>query len=138
MPYFGYSDTLALLKIQAGEMPQRPYGMIADPVWEYLEKCWSRDPKQRPPIADVCSAFSRFRSLPQVVHTLEGRSPIEELPGKLKLQVQSIKISLDKPKQQHFSIRFKYGNKDHTTLPTKVVTSDEHTWFVSRPVHRHH
>lgn len=112
--------------------------MTARPVWEYLEKCWSRDPQQRPPIADVYSTFSGFRSLPQVVHTPDGRSPMEELPGRLKLQVQSIKLSLDKPKQQQFSVRFKYGNKDHTTSPTKAVTSDEHIWFVFRPVLRHH
>ena len=59
---------------------------------------------------------------------------MEELPGKLKLQAQSIKISLGKPKKQRFSVRFKYGNEDHTTSPTtKTLAGDEHTWFAFRP-----
>jgi len=133
MPYSGCSDTLTLLKIQAGEKPQRPSNGIADPVWEFLEKCWGVDPTTRPPTAEVLGAFSEFRSLPQAVHAPEGRSAIEELPGKLKLQVQGIKISLNKPNQQRFYIRFRYGEKDHTTSPTNAVTDDEHIWFVCRP-----
>ena len=56
-----------------------------------------------------------------------------ELPGILKLQIQSIQISLNKPKQRKFSVKFKYGNKDHTTSQsTKAADGDEHTWFVFR------
>jgi len=59
---------------------------------------------------------------------------MEELPGKLKLQAQSIKISLNKPRRQRFSVRFRYGNEDHTTSPTtKALAGDEHTWFAFYP-----
>lgn len=52
------------------------------------------------------------------------------MPGRLKLQVQSIKIPLNNPKRRKFSVKFKYGNKDYKTSPTtKAVVGDEHTWF---------
>ena len=88
---------------------------------------------KRPPTADVVDAFSGFRSLPQVMHTPEGRLSIEGLPGKLKLQVQGIKISLNKPKQQQLSIKFKYGDKEYTTSLTKAAAGDEYIWFVFSP-----
>ena len=59
---------------------------------------------------------------------------MEALPEKLKLQVQSIKISLNKPKQQHFSIEFEYGKEHHMTArTTEVAAGDEHTWSEFRP-----
>ena len=126
MPYSGSNDTAALHKIQAGETPQQPSDEIYDAVWEFLEKCWNRNPSKRPPIAQISDAFSEFRSLPQVMPT----PATEELPGKLKLHVQSVKIPLDKSKQHEFSVRFKYGNKGHTTALAKPMGgSDEHTWF---------
>ena len=132
MPYYGCSDTHTLLKIQAGEKPQRPSDWVANPVWEFLGKCWSRDPTNRPPTADILDAFSRACSLPRAMPAARGPSAIEELPGKLKLQVQGVRISLNKSKQQRFYIRFRYGDKDHTTSPTNAVTGDEHIWFVFR------
>jgi len=132
-PYSGCSDTVTLLKIQAGEMPQRPSDGITDPVWEFLERCWSRDPTKRPPIAEVYGFFSQLRSNPQVTYPTEGRSAMEELPGRLKVQAQSIKISLSRPKRQRFYLKYRYGNKDHTTSPTtKSVAGSEHTWFAFR------
>jgi len=133
MPYSGCSDTHSLLKVQAGEKPQRPSDGIDDPVWEFLEKCWRGDPTKRPPTANVFDAFSGFRSIPRPVHAPEGRSAIEELPGKLKLQLQGVRISLNKPGRQRFSIRFRYGEKEHTTSPTDGVASGEHTWSVCHP-----
>jgi len=131
MPYSGYNELIVLQKIKAGERPQRPSDGIADPVWEFLEKCWSGDPTKRPPTAEVRDAFSKFRTFPEA--TLPNlRSPIEELPGTLKLQVQAIRISLNKPRKQQFSVEFKYGNKDHTTSFTEAVAGDQHTWFVFR------
>ena len=113
--------------MQIGELPQRPSG-VDDVVWEFLQKCWSRDPTKRPPTAQVCDAFSQFCSLPRFAL---GKSA---LPGDLMLQVQSIKISLDKSKQPRFFVKLKYGNKGHTTPLAKPVDgSGEHTWFVPRP-----
>jgi len=110
-----------LLKKREGEIPQRPPDAdgIADPVWEFLERCWSRDPAKRPPTAQVYESLSKLRPL----------------PGNLSLRVQGIKTSLKKSKQQRFSVRFKYGNKYHTTTPTsKVVAGDEYTWFGFNPL----
>ena len=115
-------------KIQAGEMPQRSFE-IADTVWKFLEECWSRDPKKRPSAARVCDTFSQSPSLPRVVSTPGGRPAVVELPGKLKLQVQSIKTPLNKTKQQHFSVEFEYGKEYHMTAPTmELAAGDEHTW----------
>ena len=76
--------------------------------------------------------FSKFRSV---------RKAVEELPGKLKLWVQSVKISLNKPKKQRVYVKLNYGNKVHTTpLTSKVVVGDIYTWFVfthSCPRYRH-
>lgn len=120
-------------------MPQRPPNKIADPTWEFLEGCWSRDRTKRPSITQVCDALLQSPSPPRFVHTPEGGAGAEELPGKLKLQVQSIQISLNKPKQRKFSVKFKYGNKDHTTsLSTKAAAGDEHTWFVFYPLYLPH
>jgi len=129
MPYSKYNDTVTLAKIQAGELPQRPSNGIDNSVWEFLEKCWNREPMHRPSTAQAYEAFLQFRYLPQVAPT-EGRPGMEELPGKLRLQVQSIKISFSKSKQYQLCVRLKYGNKNHTTSPTTkaVDSSDEHTW----------
>lgn len=125
-----------MLKIQAGEKPQRPSDGILDPVWDFLEKCWSSKPAKRPLVAQIHGTFSKPRSASQILRIPEGRLAMEELPGKLKLQAQSIRISLSKRKKQRFSVRFKYGNEGHTTSPTaKVSAGDEHTWFVLRSSH---
>jgi len=134
MPYSGCSEHIVLQKIKAGERPQRPSDGIADPVWEFLEKCWGGDPTKRPQTAKVRDAFSGFRTLPQATHPSDGRSLIEDLPGKLKLQVQGIRISLNKPKQQQFSVKFKYGDRDHTTAPTTAASGDDYSWSAFHPL----
>ena len=96
-------------------------------------KCWSRAPTKRPPTAEVPDAFYGFLSLPQATRPPDGRPPTEDLPGRLKLKVQGIRISLNKPKHQEFSVKFKYGNGGHTTSWTKPVAGDEYPWFVLRP-----
>jgi len=113
-------------------MPQQPSANDNE-IWEFLKRCWSRDPTKRPPTVQVSDAFSQFSSLPQAITGCVGPG-IEELPGKLKLQVQSIKISLKELKPQ-FLVKFKYGSSGNTTsLATKAVGGpDEYTWFTSRP-----
>ena len=133
-PYSECNDRTALAKIQDGEIPQRPPSGIADSIWELLEECWNRVPIIRPPIAQVLNALLYPPTLPQVTPTPEGRPAVGELPGKLKLQVRSIKISLNKSKRQKYSVKFKYGNRDYMTSPTtKAMTGDEYTWFAFRP-----
>ena len=108
-----------LSKIRAGARPQRPSGGISDTFWELLENCWSGVPAKRPSATQIYDAFSEPRSLVQ---------------GTLSLQIQSIKITLDKPGRRRFSVRIKYGNNYHTTSPTtKVIAGDEYLWFEFRP-----
>ena len=98
-------------------MPKRPSEGTTDPVWQFLEECWSWDPSERPSTTRVYNTLSKFRV-------------IEELPAKLELQVQSIKFSLIRPKKQQFFVKFKYGDKGHTTsLATRAAAGDEYTWF---------
>ncbi|KAF9650321.1 kinase-like protein [Thelephora ganbajun] len=130
-PYYKDNRSNMLSKVQAGEIPERPSDRINDPAWELLQKCWGKNLSERPPTVTVYKTLSELSSCPQVIHTPqpEGRSVTGELPGKLKLQFQSIKISLDKSKQQQFSVKLKYGSKDYTTALTKPVDdSGEHTW----------
>jgi len=60
MPYFECIDTVMLLKVQDGEIPQRPPDGIADPVWEFLERCWSKNPMERPSTAQVYESLSKL------------------------------------------------------------------------------
>ena len=118
MPHSGCDDAVALSKIRAGKTPKRPSEGIPDPIWQFLEKCWSMDRRKRPSAAGFYNALSRFCSVP---------------PGKLKLEVQKIKISLIGAENQQFSVKFEYGYKSYTTsLTTTTATRDEYTWFVFR------
>jgi len=127
VPYSGWNESAVQTKVLVGELPQRPSG-IDDTVWEFLRRCWSKDPTKRPSIAQVCDAFSRFCLLPKFTPNPKGQLATE-LPGRVKLLFKSIKVSSDKPKQQPFSVKLKYGNKEHTTSPTKRLdTSGGHTW----------
>ena len=125
MPYSGCDDIVTLLTIRAGKRPQRPSHGIPDPVWQLLEECWSRDPQERPSVTQVYNILSKFRSV---------RPAIEELPGKLTLQVQGIKISPTRGMGQQFSVKLKYGDNCHTTsLTTITIGDDEYAWFAFRP-----
>jgi len=131
IPYAKHNDAVTLSVIQAGEIPQKPSEGMDGTVWEFLEKCWSRDVTKRPSSHQVYDSIFRFRSLPQVIPSLNGRLEMEELPGKLRLQVQSIRISLNKSKQHQLCVKIKYGNRDYTTAPTMKAAggSDEYVWF---------
>ena len=121
MPHSGCDDTVALSKIRAGKIPERPSEGIPDQIWQLLEKCWSMDPQERPSATQFYDALSRFRSF---------RS------GTLRFGVQRVKFSSTGAKNQQFSVKFKYGNKSHTTslasLTTRTAAGDEYTWFVFR------
>jgi len=119
-PYAGCDDTTAMLIVQAGKTLQRPSDGISDPVWQFLEKCWIWNPQERPSATKLYDAFSRFHAT-------------QELPEKLKLEVRGIKIPFAIPKEQQFTVKVKYGNKNHTTPLTTKVVADEHTWFVFLP-----
>ena len=125
VPHAGCDDNVALSNIRAGKAPQRPSDGVTDLVWEFLEKCWNMDPSRRPSAARVYDAFARLSSLPP---------EIQRLPGKLVLEVQSIKISLNELRQQWLCVKFQYGNKGYTTsLTTNAVIDGEYMWFAFRP-----
>ena len=125
VPYSECDDVVTLSNIRAGKIPQRPSKGIPDPLWQLLEKCWSMNPLKRPSATQVYNALSESRS----VHPV-----IEELPERLELRVQSIKISFIGAKKQRFFVRFKYGNERHTTsLTTGAAPGDEHAWFALCP-----
>jgi len=125
MPYSGCDDAVALSTIRAGKTPERPSEGIPDPVWQLLQECWNEQPWDRPPAAQIYKTFSKFRSVHKAV---------EHLPRKLKLRVQSIKISLDEPRKHRVYVKLKYGNNVRTTSPAmEVVAGEEYTWFGSRP-----
>ena len=50
--------------IQAGELPQRPSDGIPDPIWAFLETCWSRNSWDRPSTVQVYDTLSRFQPTP--------------------------------------------------------------------------
>ena len=59
---------------------------------------------------------------------------MEGLPGIVVLQVQSVKLLLNGPRQQRVYVRFKYGNMAYTTpQTTQVVAGDEYTWLALGP-----
>jgi len=132
IPYAKHNNAVAFSMMRAREIPQKPFEGMDDIVWEFLEMCWSRDVTKRPSSHQVYNSMLRFRSLPQVIPALGGRLRMEELPGKLRLEVQSIRISLNKPKQHQLCVKIKYGSRDYTTAPTMkaVGGSDEYIWFV--------
>lgn len=122
-PYYEYKCCDAFSKILQGKMPQRPSDGIIGPVWKFLERCWSRDPAKRPSTDEFCKTFSQSES--QV---------LSELPRRLELQVQSVRISLSGSEKQRFSVKLRYGGNIYTTLPTTSIgDSGEQTWSVFRP-----
>lgn len=139
-PYNSYKGHLLLAKVQAGENPARPpAGVIPDPVWEHLEKCWRRTPRERPSsveayttLAILSSRVSQYTVVPQYtvapqnVQVSRGQRT-GELPGKLKLQFLSLKLSPpDQPRSHQIYVKAKYGKRNHTTKP--LDSSGEHKW----------
>ena len=81
------------------------------------------NPLERPSVTQVYNTLSKFRSI---------HPAIEELPERLRLQVQSVKCSFTRVKNPQFFVKFEYGDKDHTTsLTTRAAAGDGYTWFAS-------
>ena len=119
-PFDKDDDSAVFSMLQTlGERPQRPSDGSADPIWKVLEKCWHENPFRRPEAAWVYDAFSILHSLPP-----------GKFPWRLKLYVQSIKISLNRPKQGRVYVKFRYRLNNHTTsLTAGVLAGDLYTWF---------
>ncbi|TFK51372.1 kinase-like protein, partial [Heliocybe sulcata] len=41
-------DSVVILAVIGGARPPRPEGRIDDSIWEIIETCWTRNPKERP------------------------------------------------------------------------------------------
>lgn len=111
------------------DIPVRPHGMLDDLVWGVLEKCWSRTPEERPPIAEV---YHTLKSCPKVIPTPQSRSATGELPGKFKLHVHSIKTLGHWPSKRPIYVKFKYRNRDHLTYQVNLDHRREYIWFALR------
>ena len=109
-------------------MPQRPSAGINDKVWLFLQKCWSMNPSERPSTTQLCDALPRFRSLPQTPNTPVGRLGIEDLPYKLNLRVESLRISPSKPDQRRFYVNLRYMAWEHTTSLSTGAVDGRYTW----------
>ena len=117
---------------------------IDDLVWELLEKCWSRKPASRPKTVELRNPFSDrvfYREPPTARDSLSSSEPeaefqpttAEELPGKLRVLVQNIKILVDERKKRRFTVKLAYGNHIYVTAPTRPVDSSPgYTWSTLR------
>ena len=85
------------------------------------------NPLERPSATQVYNTLSKFCFNPHLMD--------KELPGRWHLGFQSIKIPFTRAKKQQFSVKLKYGDKDHTTRLTMMaeVSDEEYTWFVLQP-----
>ena len=118
-------------KVQAGEIPERRPGRIADPVWNLLEGCWRKVPARRPPLVKIYNVLSNYRSRPGVTDTPQEQE-IEGLPKELRLKFQSITPSpaAELPKGRGLYLKVKYGEMNYKTPPTDDEdSSGQKTWY---------
>jgi len=129
IPYSGCDDAAAISNIQARKSPKRPSEGIYDPVWLFLRECWSMEGRKRPTAAKVYDSFSKFRAT-------------EELPEKLKLEVQSIDIPfIGAEPGPWYQVVVGYGGKGHAVGvisrrredTTRGTARNENIWFAFRP-----
>ena len=71
------NDMIAQSKVAAGEIPERGFGRIADPLWGVLERCWSKFPAERPPLVELYNGLSSYctpppgiAGIPQEMHVI--------------------------------------------------------------------
>ena len=57
VPFFRLSTVAAVLKVLDGKCPTRPRGVegwwFPDSIWDTLECCWKRSPRDRPEIKEI-------------------------------------------------------------------------------------
>ena len=119
-------------KVQAGEIPERRPGRIADPVWNLFKRCWRKDPARRPPLVKLYDVLSNYRSRTGVTDTPQERE-IEELPRELRLCFSCITPSptAELSKGCSLYLKAKYGEMNYRTPPTvDREYSDEKGWYV--------
>lgn len=130
-PHSDCNDQEALRRVQAKEIPARPLGVVDDPTWELLQKCWNEVPEERPRTLELYNTLTNLVFDPEAVPIPQGRLAVAELPERLKLQVKSLTFPPEEPKLGQLYVRFRYGNKGYKTK--QVNGSGEYKWFVFRP-----
>ena len=128
MPYSGWKETAVLEMVRVGEPPQRP-SKIDDTVWEFLRKCWSKDPSKRPSTSNLRCPLAILSS--SQVRACSWGIIGDRATGEGDVDVQEHQSFV---RQIETTAKLKYGNKEHTALPTKLFdTSGGHTWFGPSP-----
>ncbi|KAJ6534228.1 kinase-like domain-containing protein [Mycena capillaripes] len=52
-PFRELGESAVILQVVQGGRPKRPVGIIPDPVWDIMEKCWSHNFVNRPDIDEI-------------------------------------------------------------------------------------
>lgn len=79
-----YADFVELV-VNRGVRPERPDAeeapQLSDGIWNLAEKCWVKDPKQRPTANDVCDVLSHLLDIPFL-----SRPPLDTSPSHTNFQ----------------------------------------------------
>ena len=61
VPFHGVQDTVVVVNVIAkDERPLRPaHSQLSDPLWEMIQKCWRREPSERPTIQEVVTFLEK-------------------------------------------------------------------------------
>ena len=64
LPFSCYLDYAVIVKVLAGERPERPQGLegmwLTDDIWSVLEHCWEPVPGNRPSVPEVLRSLKRW------------------------------------------------------------------------------
>lgn len=122
MPHYELHEPNSAQAVVVGELPIRPRGLIDDPVWRLLGKCWSRTPRDRPQINRVHDVLSGL-----CFRARRGQSA-------LSLHVKSIKPSLQQGYNPLFRVKLQYKHLSEVIPCTDHVNDvGEYTWFALGP-----
>ena len=61
MPFHDRTDTAAVVTvITTDERPSRPgHQQLSDQLWEMIERCWRKNPSERPAIREVVTLLEK-------------------------------------------------------------------------------
>jgi hypothetical protein len=73
-PFAGLHDYAIVIKVYKGLRPERPSSSLyndeklPDRLWDFIQRCWSQDPRTRPPMEEVVEFMqSSISSLSRLV-----------------------------------------------------------------------
>ena len=61
VPFHGMQDTVAIANVIAkDERPFRPaHRQLSDQLWEMIQRCWRREPSERPTLQEVVAFLEK-------------------------------------------------------------------------------